>query len=318
MTSQLALTLVFDSPLVGKVSNDRTNMVYPFFGLTKERVTELPAYDDGTVRIEVRGTELGVATMWDKRLLIYIASLIQGKVNRGELSESGSRRVTFTAHDFFRVNDTSPNEGAYDRLLEGLKRLKSTTVFTNIETGGEGEDSAFSWVSDYKLSYRRSEDGKTKTLKGISVELCPWLWRAIMLDNRMLTYHADFFRLGPIEQRLYEIARAHCGSQPGFRINIEKLRRKVGTQQELKHFKALLVKLAKQKDALPEYRLALVDPRNRAAADRKAPRPPGRTPLKGYMVWFYREDQPWTEMMKTPIDGYPEIDGTDLVTVGVA
>jgi len=40
-------------------------MAYNFFALTKERQTKLPRYDDGKYSIEVKGTEDGVATIWD-------------------------------------------------------------------------------------------------------------------------------------------------------------------------------------------------------------------------------------------------------------
>ena len=60
---QFSLPLVIDSPLIGKIKNDRTMMVWNFFALTKERVTELPVYDDGRIRIEVTGTKFGVANI---------------------------------------------------------------------------------------------------------------------------------------------------------------------------------------------------------------------------------------------------------------
>jgi plasmid replication initiation protein len=81
---QLSLMLAVDSPLIGKVKNDRSLMVWNFFALTKERVTELSPYRDGNVFIEVKGTRSGVATIWDKEILIYVASLMMDKVNRGE------------------------------------------------------------------------------------------------------------------------------------------------------------------------------------------------------------------------------------------
>src|SRR4051812_44346315 len=63
------LQLALDSPLFGRVKNDRTLMIWNFFSLSRDRVTELPAYDNGHVRIEVAGTKHGVATIWDKEIL---------------------------------------------------------------------------------------------------------------------------------------------------------------------------------------------------------------------------------------------------------
>jgi hypothetical protein len=55
------LNLPLDSPLFGKVKSDRTVMVFNFFALAKERVTELPLYDDPSlgIYIEVTSTKHG-------------------------------------------------------------------------------------------------------------------------------------------------------------------------------------------------------------------------------------------------------------------
>jgi plasmid replication initiation protein len=134
--SQLCLDPSLDSPLLGKIKNDRTIMVFSFFSLMREKVTELPVYDDGRIRIEVTGTKHGVANIWDKELLIYIASLMQDKMNRGEFIDPNRREFTFSAHDFFRITGTKPGGSSYDRLEESLLRLQGTQISTNIETGG--------------------------------------------------------------------------------------------------------------------------------------------------------------------------------------
>jgi plasmid replication initiation protein len=279
------LLLQLDSPLIGKVKKDRTMMVWNFFALTKERMTELPVYNDGTVRIEVTGTKFGVATIWDKEILIYIASIIQDKINRGEAT---SETVTFTAHDLFRVTGTRADGTSYDRLLEALRRLQSTQILTNIETGGHGETAAFSWVANFTVQHRTRKSG-TREMKSITVTVCDWMYRAIRLDGRMLTYHPGYFELAPLERRIYEIARAHCGNQPGFKINIEKLRLRVGSDMELKSFKRKLVQIAAADHALPEYGISVFDPRRPGGIiDPTRPAPTGRTPLKQWMVLFYR------------------------------
>jgi plasmid replication initiation protein len=277
--------LSLDSPLIGTVKNDRTIMFWNFFSLTKERQTELPTFDDGRIRIEVQGTQAGVANIWDKEVLIYVGSLMQDKINRGEPVD---RRFMFTANDFFRVIGIHPGGTAYQRIEESLKRLQGTQITTNIETGGEGEDAAFSWVSDYKIQYRRGKDGQ-KVMKAISLELCDWLYRAVLKDQRMLTHPPAYFKLSPIERRLYEIARS--GPQGGFRMNIEKLRRRVGSESDLKVFKQRLIAISKRKVPLPEYGLAVVNPRLARSLDARQPPPTGRTPLKSWMVFFYRTDK---------------------------
>jgi plasmid replication initiation protein len=274
MTDQLNLPL--DSPLEGKVKSDRTVMVFNFFALTKERVTELPVFEDPAlgVRIEVRANAAGVATIWDKQILIYIASILQDKLNR---SETVGQRFTFTAHDYFRVCRIKPSGTSYDALEEALERLQGTQIKTNIETGGEGESGAFSWISAYNITYRRDRATGDKVMKAVTVELCDWLYRAILKDGKMLTYNPDYFELAPLERRLYEIARAHCGRQECFRINIEKLRRRVGADMELKAFKHRLLKLQGKRKCLPDYYFVLGYHGRILRSD--SPNP--RVPLKG-------------------------------------
>ncbi|MCX5724399.1 MAG: replication initiator protein A [Nitrospirae bacterium] len=240
---------MFDSPLHGAVKNDRRMMVWNFFSLDTSRSrTETIRYQDGDVSIEVRAGPMGMATMADKELLIYIASLMVEKMNRGE---TPGQVFTFTAHDFFRVCGTAAAGSAYDRIKGALDRLQGTQVRTNIETGGEGRDEWFSWIKAARLDYRRTASGK-KMLKSVTVELCDWLHRAILKDTLVLTYDRKYFELTPMERRIYEIARAHCGHQRGFRMNLEKLRLRVGVESDLRRFKYDLKKIA-DAGKIPEY-----------------------------------------------------------------
>ena len=84
--------------------------------------------------------------------------------------------------------------------------------------------------------------------------MCSWLYRAVVKDGRILTYDSRYFDLGPLEKRLYEIARAHCGKQRGFKMGLEKLRRRVGYGQgpeDLKYFKRDILALAKKSRHCP-------------------------------------------------------------------
>ncbi|HYE51628.1 MAG TPA: replication initiator protein A, partial [Azospirillaceae bacterium] len=240
-TTMQALLPGLDSPLIGSVKNERAIMVYPFFNLSAvDKKTELPVYDDGRVRIEVKGTKSGVATIYDAEFVIYVASLMVDKMNRGlPVTQSFS----FSGHDFFRVTGVSVGGKNYERFEGALDRLQGTQIKTNIETGGEGTDEWFSWCKTAKVEYRKNAKGE-KIIKRITVELCDWLYRAILKDNRMLTYDPVYFKLPPLEKRLYEMARAHCGNQAGFKIGLEKLRMRVGSDLALKDFKSRLVKIA--------------------------------------------------------------------------
>ncbi|WP_225890099.1 replication initiator protein A [Indioceanicola profundi] len=286
-----------DSPLIGSVKNERSVMVYNFFSLSKEPKTELEPYDDGQVRIEVKGTKAGVATIYDKEILIYAASLLVDKMNRGEAL---NQTITFTAHDFFRVARVTPGGSSYDRISGALERLQGTQVRTNIETGGEGTDEFWSWAQSAKAQYRKDARTGERVLRSVSITLCDWLYRAILHDNRMLTYDPRYFDLGALEKRLYEMARAHCGHQPGFKIGLDKLRRRVGSEMELKDFKARMVKIASRKNPLPEYGFKLVD---RAVEQGRSK----RANLKSMQVIFWRLDR-WREY---DADKFCEADETE-------
>lgn len=240
-----------DSPLYGEVSGEQSVMAYPFFALTKIAQKKSLVYRASAITIEVRPSTSGVATIYDKEIVLYIASLMAARLDNGE---DPSQDFTFTAHDFFRVTGASVSSRSYERLSEALERLQGTQIRTNIEAGGEGEEGWFSWLSEAQTKYVRGRNGE-KRLKAVRVRLCDWLHRAILKDRRILTYHRDYFKLGPIERRLYELARSYTG--PGFyEADLEALRDQVGSHDTLPRFRHALRTIAESND-LPEYRLQL-------------------------------------------------------------
>ncbi len=67
---------VMDSPLLTDVRGDRTLMAFPFFALSKGKWTKPLAYENGSVSIEIVPTAKGAATIYDKEVVLYIASLL--------------------------------------------------------------------------------------------------------------------------------------------------------------------------------------------------------------------------------------------------
>lgn len=292
----------YDSPLTGKVKGERSIMEFPFFHLSKGRRMQPMIFTDNRVTIEVRPSSIGVATIYDKEILLYIASLMVEKMNRGEQPEQD---FVFTGHDFLRVVGANRSARSYERLTKALERLQGTQIKTNIEAGGEGEDGFFSWVSEARVQYTKARTGERR-LKAIKVRLCDWLYRAILKDLRILTYDHRYFQLGPIERRLYEVARSHCGAQSSFVIGIDKLRRRVGCEDTLAKFASSLRKV-EEADPLPEYSLSLV--RHPGSASMRALRDEGLVPaapgrgLQGVLVNFRPKHG-----AHTPPRGYWEIE----------
>jgi len=245
---------VLDSPLHGDVRGERSIMAFPFFGLSKTAQMNPIEYHAENVSIEVHPSKSGVATIYDKEIVLYIASLMIAKLRDGE---PAGQDFTFTAHDFFRVTGTSQSARSYTRLSGALERLQGTQIRTNIETGGEGEEGFFSWLSEANLKYSRDRGGERR-LKAVRVRLCDWLYRAIRMDRRILSYHHDYFSLGPIERRIYELARSHCDAEEPWEVDIEVLRLQVGSTDTAPRFKHALKGIA-EANQIPEFDIALVD-----------------------------------------------------------
>src|SRR5690349_4384357 len=118
---QLPLPMVLDSPLTKAVRADQYLFAYPFFDLSVNgRKTRL-VYDDGTITITVKGQEQGIATIFDRDLLLYACALLVEKVEAGE---QPSRELVFSARDYFRVAGRDMSGHSYEALEETMDRLK--------------------------------------------------------------------------------------------------------------------------------------------------------------------------------------------------
>ena len=88
------------------------------------------------------------------------------------------------------------------------------------------------------------------------VVLSDWLMRAIE-SNEVVTIAPEYFRLRrPLERRLYEIGRKHCGNQKRWHISLNKLKAKTGSNAPLKKFRLNVREIIKE-DNTPFYRLEL-------------------------------------------------------------
>lgn len=241
-----------DSPLTAEIRGERSLMAFPFFALAKNAWMKPLTYQTNTVSIEVRPSASGVATIYDKEIVLYIASLMAAKI---EIGENVTQDFVFTAHDLFTVTGANHSARSYGRLSEALERLQGTQIKTNIEAGGEGEEGFFSWLSEAKLHYSRTRAGERR-LKAVKVRLCDWLFRAILLDRHVLDYAAAYFQLGPIERRIYEVARS--SGEERLETDLATFRLQIGYQNPLANFRNALKQIAAA-DSIPDYRLELIE-----------------------------------------------------------
>jgi plasmid replication initiation protein len=90
----------------------------------------------------------------------------------------------------------------------------------------------------------------------VEVKLSDWFYHSI-IANELLTISREYFRLRkPIERRIYELARKHCGDQPTWKVRLEKLHKKIGSTAPLRKLRVPLVELAAT-NHLPDYNVAL-------------------------------------------------------------
>ncbi len=299
----LQLALRLDSPLTGDVQNDRHMMVYSLFGLSKDKVEALPTYDDGKVRIEVRAPKnVGVATIWDKAVLLYAISLLREKMEQGKaVAKLGE--LHFTTSDLQRIVGKTAGGSAYDKIEGALERLQGTQIKTNLETGGEGETGAFSWISDYKLLYQRKKDGE-RAVRGLKLTLSGWVARAA-LGHNLLTYDDQYFALKPVEKRLYEIARAHLARGNGFWMALEPLRKRVGSDNDLRKFKNALGPVL-ENDRIPGYGVRIVEAAEYKETMKARGAVLGRVLNADLPVLFWRKDlgpaPSWIDVPKVEYD----------------
>ncbi|MEM8741474.1 MAG: replication initiator protein A, partial [Pseudomonadota bacterium] len=264
--SESGSALATDSPFSGKVRGQSDLMAYPFFALSKTPSRQEIHFAEAEVELRVRPSGRGLATIYDKEILIYLASLAMDRLNRGE---EFSGVLTFTAYDFFKLAGLSGASGKnYQRLSGALERLQGTQIRTSIETGGVSVEGWFSWISEAQIVYSRTARGE-KRARAIRVRLTDWLVRAIVADRSVLSYDRSYFTLNAVERRLYEIARSGCagpvarGDAPaeraGFVLDLATLRDRVGVTSPLKKFRQLLAQIV-ARDDLPGYRVAFLDP----------------------------------------------------------
>ena len=241
-----------DSPLYGKVRGERSIMDYPFFALSKTTSFAPLKYEHENIRIEIQPGATGIATMYDKRILSYVVSLMAQDLKRGH--EPG-QDFSFTANDFFRATHTpKPSGDDYRRFTEALGRLQGTQLKTNIRTGNQQDKGWFSWLAEASANYETMPNGDER-LQAIKVRLCAWLYRAVLRNGEIYEYHADYWRLAPMEQRLYEIAKCHCEGDE-VEMPIAMLHAKVGGTGEIADLKRLLKRVSPT-GKIPEYDFAM-------------------------------------------------------------
>lgn len=228
------------------------HMEHPFYSLSKKPETTIKRYENGNKWLQITPSVKGLATIYDKDILIYCISQIMAKLKEG-LPVSPRVRINSRELLIFTNRGTSGRE--YQSLLDALDRLEGTRIRTNIVTGDEEQVDGFGLIDASSIRRKHGLDGR---LLWCEVKLSDWVFNAIR-NEEVLTLHRDYFRLRkPIERRVYEIARKHCGQQKSWRITLAKLLLKTGSQSPEKRFRQMIRQLVEH-DHLPDYHVTFED-----------------------------------------------------------
>jgi plasmid replication initiation protein len=134
-------------------------------------------------------------------------------------------------------------------LIEALDRLEGTRIRTNIVTGENEQIDGFGLIDTSSIRRKHGLDGR---LLWCEIKLSDWVFNAIRAQE-VLTLHRDYFRLRkPIERRVYELARKHCGQQDEWRVRLVTLLKKSGSQSPEKRFRQMIRHLVNH-GHLPDY-----------------------------------------------------------------
>ena len=228
--------------------DDLATMEHPIFSLSTRPDTRVLSYAHNGVEVQVTPSVKGRATIHDKDILIYCISQLVAAMNAGR---AVSRTLTLKAHDLLVATNRDTGGDSYTRLREGFERLAGTRITTNLETGGVEATRGFGLIESWEI-LRRSKGGR---MISVTVTLSEWLYRAVCARS-VLTLSRDYFRLRkPLERRVYELARKHCGRQAEWVIGIPTLHLKAGSAAPVRVFRAAVRKMIAQ-DHLPEYSLS--------------------------------------------------------------
>lgn len=250
---------------------DMASMEHPIFSLSTKADHRERLYEHNGQFVKIAPSSHGLATIHDRDVLIYCISQLMAGLNAGKPL---SRTIRFKAHDMLQATNRMTNGQGYEGLKAAFERLRGTTISTNIVTGGEEQFDVFGLIDRARI-IKQTRDGR---MQEIEVQLSDWLFNAVQAKE-VLTLHRDYFRLRkPLERRIYELARKHCGMKDEWRINLDTLQKKSGSSSTTREFKRLVSTIVEQDRLhghMPDYAITLEQDQvvfsNRGSMQPKAP-----------------------------------------------
>ncbi|HHX88185.1 MAG TPA: replication initiator protein A [Paracoccus sp.] len=231
---------------------DMSSMEHPVFSLSTKPDMRPRRYERSGNWIEISPSRYGLATVHDRDVLIYCISQCMAALNE---DRQVHRTMRFKAHDMLVATNRQTSGRGYELLRDALRRLQGTQIETNLRQGGKEYFKVFGLIDSAEI-VKETRDGR---MLDVEITLSDWVFDAIE-NNHILTLDRDYFFLRkPLERRLYELARKHCGNQPRWPIGLETLRDKCGSGSTVKEFRRLIGKIIEDDtahDHMPQYRFS--------------------------------------------------------------
>lgn len=173
-------------------------------------------YEHNRNKIVITPSANGLATIWDKDLLLFTISKLVEAQNR---NVPISRTVRLSTRDLSVYCNRGVSGAEYDGLVKAFERLSGTRIRTDITTGKKRFRQGFGLIESWSIVERTTSN----RMAAIELTLSEWLYNAVTATE-VLTLSRDYFRLRKgLERRLYELSRKHCGLQEKFAIGLEVL-----------------------------------------------------------------------------------------------
>jgi plasmid replication initiation protein len=244
----LLLPAIGDMPM----RDQRETMERPFFSLAKKKRLTPIEYVSPNGEIFVRvypHQKFGMATIWDADVLIWAASTLHAYKRRGV--NDLPRTLTFLPYDLLKAIGRDDGGNNYKLLKDGLARLQTTSIETNIRVRQGKQHRQFSWIESWS-----DLEGADGTSRGMSLTLSDWFYEGVLMEGGVLSLDPVYFTItGGRERWLYRVARKHAGEN-GFSIPLPTLFLKSGAEGTYRRFKFEIMKIARE-NALPSFLLAL-------------------------------------------------------------
>ena len=128
--------------------DDLASMEHPLFSLSTRPDRRILNYTHNGVDVTVVPSVKGLATLFDKDILIYCISQLMAAVNAGR---EVTRHLRLTAYDLMVATNRDTSGDGYRALREAFERLAGTRITTNLETGGQEVTTGFGLIESWQI-----------------------------------------------------------------------------------------------------------------------------------------------------------------------